>query len=54
MDELLKKLKNKEIEKITKGPLYFAIAKSFNDQKKFDEIDYCKDCDFLLPQLTAL
>ena len=34
---MLEKLKNKEIEKITKGPLYFAIAKSFNDQKKYDE-----------------
>ena len=34
---MLEKLKNKEIEKIIKGPLYFAIAKSFNDQKKYDE-----------------
>ena len=30
---MLEKLNNKNLEKITKGPLYFAIAKSFNDQK---------------------
>ena len=34
---MLEKLNNKNLDKIAKGPLYFAIAKSFNDQKKYDE-----------------
>ena len=33
---MLEKLKNKEIEKITKGPLYFAIAKSYGGQFHMD------------------
>ncbi len=34
---MLEKLNNKNLDKIAKGPLYFAIAKSFNDQKKYDQ-----------------
>ena len=34
---MLEKLNNKNLNKIAKGPLYFAIAKSFNDQKNYDE-----------------
>ena len=34
---MLEKLNDKNLEKIIKGPLYFAIAKSFNDQKNYDE-----------------
>ena len=34
---MLEKLNNENLDKVEKGPLYFAIAKSFNDQKKYDE-----------------
>ena len=36
-DHMLKKLKEKDLDEIIKGPLYFAIAKSFSDQKNYEK-----------------
>ena len=36
-DYMLKKLEEKDLDETIKGPLYFAIAKSFSDQKNYKE-----------------
>ena len=36
-DYMLKKIKEKDLGEIIKGPLYFAIAKSFSDQKNYEK-----------------
>ena len=36
-EHMLNKLKEKNLDKIIKGPLYFAIAKSYNDQKNYEK-----------------
>jgi len=36
-DYMLKKINDKNLDKIIKGPLYFAIAKSYSDQKNYEK-----------------
>jgi hypothetical protein len=39
-------IQNKSIEEVWNGPQYQLLRK-LHTEKRFDEIPFCKDCDFL-------
>lgn len=46
-------IENKSIEEFWNGDKYLMLRKLHNEQR-FDEIPFCKDCDFLYEDIEVL